>query len=333
MITSYTPNIGRNFFTFSILGIISKATNLLASSNISGTIEECINTYCDIHEIGWDGFEPPLNKDLMKSTDKTAHTTTYTEDNYVRQQNEKDFQFIKRIIENYTVDNEGVAGYQVVHTTENGKNKLITRNPNAMVVTDHYIVQSENSQVIQWSPEIKMSAAASDQGSALDMNSIQPGTGDEQQTSYNDFITKKARIDGNITQTIKNSANLNSSQIKYAGSLDNSELLGKSVSNIAQGTVEPTTIFNKGLNRFLTSNNLKNLGTLTVEGNPHIQPATKIEITYFYPHSYNSSSGTGRKHYTSGIYSVLNVSHSVELGNFITTLTVMRHSHSISPGS
>jgi len=336
IITRYFPTLGKNYFTLRLEGTITFVDSPLNTAALAGTLEEVIGLYASRYNTTIDADLNFSNIYLIE-VGNTGDTTDFRKTRFHKEHAESDFQFLMRIVKRYALSTDGVGKYYVYHTTVNGEDSLIIRNPEQAPEADAdyvWVVQHPDSVVIDWSPEIDFVPHVGILGDALVAKTYQSITGEELAVSCNVECTKN-----NVHTPIIGEVAYDHKYIPVNGLEETKELqigmenmtdpvkYGGSRGSVLASFEGRTAVVN-AVNAYLEGLKTKIRGILTIQGDPRIVPGRKCLINYFYPTGY---SGVRKLHYSSGLYYIESVTHNIRPGSYTTQLQVWRTGTPSSP--
>lgn len=334
LITDVDTSIGKNHFTFNMTGTFTAVRAFFNSSKLKdGTIDEILAEYSRIYGYRID-VSPSFSKQRMRVPDPTGSTTSDRPQVFNKQATENDYAFLTRVLQ-YAVADDGKAGYILQHTMERGQKLLVIRRPDSVGHYRKYEVQSKTSDVVEWQPQLQLALAGPLQGVNLGSSGTRAITGDVQTHNTNSLTSDAITPHPNqptFTTTLEADGG-DTSRLEQHTLTDDATTLGRNVSSIAAPTRDPNMAKNYHVNKFL-QNHLKTHGaTLTVLGDPRAVPLRTIDVICLYPSSLDDYYGTsGKKHYSSGRWFVIGVTHAISLGSYHTVFELNRFGAEEKPG-
>lgn len=330
-ISKYRPIIGRNLFMMQIQGNITYAMSHMRSSTLKGTLEECLDQYCARHNLDLDKDELMP----MLVTDPTGETTQYREQVHVKQVNETDVGFIKRIVDQFARLPSGEGRFFIEHVTGTGggRDVLRVKNPQTLEVVRWYVVQEQDSVVYEWAPDLEFQPYVAMQGGQLVTTGTQMITGHETMQYLND--TTAEAYQPYIGPKVFTQQMDVLSTFPFQTVMDTMDQVAElnAIRQMAEASAQPQPSQAYAINSFLDQNIAKNKATLVVLGDPLLEPGYKVHVHFKMPSSVHKNLPNEGVHYTSGFYLMETVQHSITAsGQYLTTLGLVRSHHPDNPG-
>lgn len=340
-IESYQPAFVGNAFMISI-----NATTLLSpfiSNNpYSGTVMDVLQKMADNHNMTLK-VDPPFGTEFMQDIGYTdVDTTAATEMVHTKWVNDSDAEFINRLLQ-WARDAEGKGGYKYA-IIDGGDGKAVLNINKAKESSSgdfKYIVQDEESVVVAWRPEINFSSVVNGQND-VQSNSIQRMSGDPakniaQQSNTKPFQSSSFGLP-NSPQLKATPPKKDAEESQYWGQNLPKEATDNSVRNRPAASSSPGAGFNPFLNSHLWAWADTYQATLTILGDPDVVPTMQngsvalCDVTCYWPTNY-AQKQSKQLHYTSGLYEIESVTHSIHAGEYLTTLSLSRASSETPAGA
>lgn len=324
------PRYENNAFTVTLLCDLA-LDPLMTSSKYSGTLEECIDKFCELYNFE-KNIDPPFGTEHMQSLGDTDRNTTESREMLHRKlAHENDWRFMQRITM-YAADQEGKFGYKLYVTGKGGKRILNVVKLRSASADYTYIVQDKEGVVVSWAPEINYAAVYG--GYDTHHNTTEKLTGNTLKTTLNEAVTKDLQSNfGYDVYEIVNSAAFKGPpetlHHKCAESMQDNVVNGA----IRQRTGGSATTLG-GMNPILANHIIRQAGnnraTLEIAGDPQIVPDKIADIQFYYPLNFKNNRFR-QMHYSSGLYHIVEVHHHVGIEGFTTSLTMERAGIPVEP--
>jgi hypothetical protein len=332
-IESYRRCFENNAYAITIYAT-SKLTSMLSSNQMSGTIQEILEKMTENHSMDLKIIPEFGAEHMMEVGANDSKSTAKREMRHMKWSDETDISYIERILE-YARDGEGKGGYRYfISSDEDGKPMLtITKAKNGSANWE-FKVQSKDTTVIRWEPDVSFSAGAFGTND-IQMNCVQSITGDEQKIVCQQQNTKQFQE----TFGKENSTNVKSLPTKekadrliYCGGSENfPESVTGSAMRVRPGaSASPYAGVNPTLNSHLYEWMDSMDAELTLLGDPEIVPIdgngniTLVDVTCYSPKNYRTKYDGTTLDYSSGLYQCLKVVQNIDSGSFTTTLFLTR---------
>jgi hypothetical protein len=331
----FIPKQVNNSFIITLIGFVLLSP-IISTNQYSGTIEEMLTKIAQTHNMTLN-IDPPFGTFYMQDSgyvDKDS--TDLMEMQHIKWVTESDWAFICHVID-WAKDQSGKGGYRAYITNdENGNSVLNICRPQLSSAAYTFTVQDPDTTVIEWSPDVNFCAAVFN-ANGVQENGYQMHTGDEQKFVADQSVTASQQTLFTSNQggsPLVASTPVNSEQpdsIYYFNSENNpASVTGSSVRNRPGVTSTPYAGSNPFINDHLKNWMSSITATLIVKGDPTIDPFNgttaiqNVEVTNYYPQNYVTGKYGQELQYTSGMYQILGVRHSMKAGEYHTILTLVR---------
>lgn len=328
-IQDVNPQYVNNAFSITIYAFITSATPITSSNQLCGTPEQILDQFCKIHKMELE-ISPPFGKDKMMDIGRTGRNTTEKQEmKFSKNMSYSDWRFINKLLY-YCVDQEGKPGYVARLMDDNGSKKLKVVKVQDSSADYTYKFQDTNGVVKEWNPKVSYIPLLDEADTQV--NGIQAHTGYEYKQAMNQKLTQdKATLFGKDVYQVLGSLPEKDPPSKIdhicAENMEDQVVNGSmrqrsAPSRTPYGGSLPALY--KHIQRWMDLNSAE----LVVLGDPRIdsvteQALTLVEVEFNIPVNYFNTTANER-HYTSGIYPVDSVTHSVAAGTYLTTYQLGR---------
>jgi len=333
-IQNVKPGYRNNAFYVNIYGFLATASPLISSNQFSGTLEEVIYDWAELHKFDDVIIEPKFGKSKMTERGfSDSDSTVKSEKRHSKLMHESDWRFLQRILY-YAVDEQGRPGYYPVITSENGESILrIVRSQDA--TADYaYKVQDKDSVVRSWDYDITYIPILD--SSDTHFNAHHKINGYTVKSSLNQKVTEKYQeLLGYSAYEMAYSLPPKEppSQIRHMCAEQMEEEVTKGAirarsrsANVGGASVLPELYSH--IKRWAGLNT----ATLEVCGDPRIQVVNPnngislVDVDFRTPQNWFNTS-VSEKHYSAGTWMLSEVRHSLGLSGFTSTLSLERASN------
>lgn len=332
----FQPRVMKNYFVIELQGYLTGATPVANTDPLWGTLSEIITKYADKHRLAV--TVPTYDVTSLLVVDDT--TSNLVEKKFYKESNESDYSFLRRVVQNYLIlpTGAGKSGYDVMHTTINGKDTLVFVHPETAPNEYEFIVQHKESTVVSWEPEISFFPYGILQAEDKLAKLYRDFGGEEVTHVYHTHLTRPHEpfIDTlgfeQIMTPVDGPAWLPTAEeyICMDTTPDEAKIAGVRV--VGGPSDEIKIAFLRELNNYIQGKSFKNEAALVVLGDPQLEPGKKTTIQFFYPHSFRDPVAAGKvEHYTSGIYFIKSIVDNISGGQFTSTLNLMRYGFPRNP--
>lgn len=330
-IDSYTPVWRDNAFSIIIYATIYPEAHG-SSYQYSGTVREFIADWAKNHSMDKVEFIPKLGLNHMKSIGDTDRDSTTPHEMLVyKLQADSDWQALQKVCQSCR-DQQGRVGYYPRIKIEQGKKVLQIIRPNSeMPVIGTFVVQEQDSVVIDWSPHIELIPMS---GREEHYNGRQFSTGHPMKVPMDKRVVTQGQ--NPLQDTFGQHQDFKVTSVPqhdpperrfYVCPEDFDDHVTKgAIRARPRGTSNTLGGLNKTFSEFV-SNHWSLIGMeaeLTVMGDHRIEPGRLVEVVFYNPLNFFNKGPQQQRHYTSGIYWINEVEHHVELGSYTTTMHVWR---------
>ena len=346
-LSGYNVAVGVNSFVLTIDGTFTHVEAVYNTTPMSGTLNQIITIFADRYNVDID-FDDDLviqgGNSFLKGLSQD-HTTELKEEEFHKQASESDFAFIKRILGKFVVDKQGKVGHPIyiTHDPETSKTvlKIANKEKASRTITTNsevqellYVVQSPDSSVIEWAPELNFSSVTAMGGSNLVGMAIQAISGQDTVSAANEKLSdaniqhvQKGEFQPIFTPEADRRATIPTQATQVGENLDNRSSRIVAQPSRAPGA-ERIDVLNKHVNQ---RKNIK--ASLTLIGDPALVPDKTCTVIYNYPSSISRRDNTQKiSHYSSGDYYVEQAIHTISAGLYTTVLELSRTKLYINPG-
>lgn len=327
-LSNYNVSILDNFFTLTASGNLTAATPVMGCNQYTGTLNEVLKKFAEVHQYALE-INPSIDDSKTKSPDQAGGTTEYKTAKFIKTNEETDLFFVQRLIP-YAMSADGKTGYVLSFVTEDDTEKMKVMLPENASSGNTYTVQDKDSVVIEWNPNISFTPTMVLGADQIIINSTNPVTGEEQKFVHDIRLTRTKGSELGAPDIMPDSKaypkKADPTQVKQYCSENMEEAVKSRGLRVQKGpSFDPVTGYNKTLSDHLAQALMNNTATLKILGDPFFVPNTKIEVIFYYPHSFRFPEAAGtRKHYTSGTYFCREVEHEIVNGLYTTILTLSR---------
>lgn len=326
----YTPQFEPpNGFTIQLEGLTNMGM-AVSNNKVSGTVEEVIKKMADIHFDGKYQITQPLSTDFMLETGYLDQDTTeLREMKHTKMMTESDWNYVSRILM-FARDQNGIGGYTASEQMINGQRTLLIQrplDPNQIEWT--YDDQAKECVIKRWQPSIKVGSALVEGLNNHHINSIQPISGNTQKLVHDQQIIKDFQVydvppsDNPPTSTPKQDP---ADKLLYTCSETCPDNVTKNSvrSRVGYGSISPHAGSNVPLYDTLDAWNFCHEGQLILLGDPTIYPGVNIDLKIHYPQNLKNKKFAGKLHYTSGVWYIDRVTHTIMPGSYLSVLDVRK---------
>lgn len=335
-IKSYKPvwRATDNAFGISIVGTIALSP-MMSQNPMSGTVEEVIKQFAKIYDMDYE-IDPPLGSDQMIDQGICSRNSTAKKERIMQKlAQEPDWSFLLRALY-FAKDAQGKPGYYPVITARDGKPFLKIQRPKNTSSKWSYIVQSENSVVQSWEPELDFGGIMERDDNHI--NTVSSHTGYSVKHVMHKAVTREFQelLGQDQVQIVKSFPPKDDpDQITY-------KCVEDAPKNVVSGAIRSRTMgcvtTYGGLDMGLYSHIRRWAGqykaTMKIFGDPRLKigmdESDLVDVTFYTPINYLNNSWL-TPHYTSGKYQIVEVVHEIRSGDYTTTLKLERAAAAIEP--
>lgn len=321
---------GENSYTVNLYGDVL-VTPFLSDNPLAGTMEKVFKDFSDIH-LFTPVISPALGKDWMKDVGyNDKDSTDFTEMTHRKLATESDMSYIHRIVQDYAVDQNGKGGYRVSRETKDGEFKLHIYKADSEESNSTY--DTRVTPVVLWNPTICGSAGIWGAGNT-DYNTYERCTGYEIKGNMSHAALEQYQT--TLGADVKNTPIITQKPDPGAGAKDLTytcadnmpdDVTKNSVRSRSGGSISPYAGINRPMNQALGAWMECMDGTLTILGDPKLDPWKKdliVEVDDYYPNTWTDSPVAGQKHYSSGKYMTDEITHVIKMGEYTSILELER---------
>lgn len=330
-IDEYIPESWNNGYMIKIKGFCPTYTPIMSNNQLSGTLEDVIKEFCEIHRLDYK-IDPPFGPTYMKDVGYNDNKNTeLMEMRHHKWVNETDMAYLERIL-SWARDQEGKGGYRW-HISPEGDNNgtLCITLPKNQGTKHKYVVQDKDTVVIKWSPVVSFNAAAF---GANDIQQVQyeRSTGDELKVVNQQQLTERYQCTGGLPNSAKVKS-LPSKEDADKQVYTNTENMPQNVTSAIRirpgASVSAKAGTNPTINAHLLTWMNSFTGTLHILGDPGLKlnmdgSRLLVDIVNYWPVNPQNRNAPRKIHYTSGIYWVYEIRHTISDAGFETYLEVER---------
>jgi hypothetical protein len=328
-ITNYDSKVEENSFRLTILGNLDFRPNS-SCNQANGTVTTVFQKFCDTY--GWTlQIDPPLGPSQMMETGRhNIESTELREMQFTKQANESDWSMIQRLVR-YCRSSTGKGGYSAHQSLDSNGNKvlMVSQPKDGNQADFSYVVQTQDSEVVSWQPHVSFQGILG--SNEIHWNTVQKVSGYDQKVNMTQGLLQPyiPNPGGNPFNPLIQSTPTkpDPSQILQVGgaeTFENASVNG-ALRYRTMGGSSSASLFNNALTGTKEAMYGINGATLVIQGDPNIMtPLQMVQVSFYYPVT-DKNLNTGQQlHYTSGLYQISKIIHSIRAGEYLTTLELER---------